>query len=421
MKNYITRNIEPEILKLAKSFPVIMVTGPRQVGKFTLLNILSEKINKKITYVTLDNIDNRMLAIEDPKLFLETYKAPLIIDEFQYAPDLLSYLKIEIDNKRLEEFEGGENSNGMYFLTGSQKFIAMNQVSESLAGRVGIIDLYGLSNSEINKIKNDLFIPDVNLLRKRDLNNYNPTHKEIFERIYRGSFPELYINKNIETDTYYENYIKTYIEKDIRKLINVKDEIKFMKFITSIAARTAQELNINEVADDAEISNPTANEWLSILVNTGLVILLEPYTKNIIKRVVKRPKIHFLDTGLATYLAKYPSPEILESSYYAGAIFESFVVSEIVKSFSNNGLEPKRHLYYYRDNKKNEIDLIIEYENKLYPIEIKKSKKPNKNSIKNFDVLKETKKEIAKGSVLCMIDDIFPVDKDNYYIPIKYI
>lgn len=419
MQKYINRNAEDVVVNLSKSFPVIMVTGPRQVGKTTLLNYVSKKLNQNVNYVSLDNIKDRTLAIEDPELFLETYKTPLIIDEFQYAPNLLSYIKIVVDNKRLQEFDNDISSNGLYYLTGSQSFLSMKNVSESLAGRVGILNLYGLSTRELNNEKTNLFVPEIDLLKQDKVKSL--TIEKLYERIFKGSFPETYKNQNISLESYFESYVKTYIERDIRDLINIKDEIKFMKFMVSVAARTGQELNLTEIANDAEISNPTANDWLSILVNTGLVVLLEPYSNNMIKRVVKRPKLYFMDTGLACYLAKYPNPEVLEISAYSGHIFETYVISEIIKSYTNNGLNAKRYLYYYRDNNQHEIDLIIEYNNKLYPIEIKKSKNPNKESIKNFYVLNETNKEIANGIVLCMMDEIFPIDKDNYYVPISYI
>ncbi len=296
----------------------------------------------------------------------------------------------------------------------------MKSVSESLAGRVGIIEMYGLSTNELNMQSDEIFIPEISELQKKKISN-KPDSNKIFERIFKGSYPELYINENVTLNEYYESYVKTYIERDIRDLINISDEIKFMKFMTSIAARTGEELNITTVANDAEISVPTAQSWLSILVNTGLVILLEPFSNNVIKRTIKRPKIYFMDTGLACYLAKYPSAEILEASAYAEHIFETYVVSEIVKTFANNGKDFKRYLFYYRDDKKREIDLIIDYNNKLYPIEIKKGKKPNGECTKNFEVLGNLNMEIGKGIVLCMCDEIFPIDRDNYYVPVNYI
>ncbi len=417
MEKYINRNIESVIEKMSKGFPVIMVTGPRQVGKTTMLM----HINKNINYVSLDNLNARDLAISDPELFLETYKAPLVIDEFQYAPNLLSYIKMRVDEARLNNvLNSGKEVTTMYYLTGSQSFLSMKNVSESLAGRVGIIEMYGLSTNELNEKPDKVFIPEITELKKKNISSKCDS-KKLFERIFKGSYPELYTNKSITLDEYYESYVKTYIERDIRDLINISDEIKFMKFMTSIAARTGEELNITTVANDAEISVPTAQAWLSILVNTGLVILLEPFSNNVIKRTIKRPKIYFMDTGLACFLAKYPNAEILEASAYAGHIFETYVVSEIIKTFANNGKNFKRYLFYYRDDKKREIDLIIDYNNKLYPIEVKKGKKPNGECTKNFEVLDSLNNEKGKGIVLCMSDEIFPIDRNNYYVPVSYI
>lgn len=417
MEKYINRNIESVIEKMSKGFPVIMVTGPRQVGKTTMLM----HINKNINYVSLDNLNARDLAISDPELFLETYKAPLVIDEFQYAPNLLSYIKMRVDEARLNNvLNSGKEVTTMYYLTGSQSFLSMKNVSESLAGRVGIIEMYGLSTNELNEKSDKVFIPEITELKKKNISSKCDS-KKLFERIFKGSYPELYTNKSITLDEYYESYVKTYIERDIRDLINISDEIKFMKFMTSIAARTGEELNITTVANDAEISVPTAQAWLSILVNTGLVILLEPFSNNVIKRTIKRPKIYFMDTGLACFLAKYPNAEILEASAYAGHIFETYVVSEIIKTFANNGKNFKRYLFYYRDDKKREIDLIIDYNNKLYPIEVKKGKKPNGECTKNFEVLDSLNNEKGKGIVLCMSDEIFPIDRNNYYVPVSYI
>ena len=421
MKKYISRTIEETVIRLSKSFPVIMITGARQVGKSTLLHHIAGKLGKDIKRVSLDNISDRTLAIEDPQLFLETYPPPIIIDEFQYAPDLLSYIKIEVDNRRFGELNGGEPSSGMFFLTGSQRFSAMEQISESLAGRVAIIDMYGFSNKELSGVVQSPFIPDIEILRNEKNTESNMSVKEVFGRIFKGSFPEIFTNDTLSRDAFFENYIRTYIEKDIRKLVNIKDEIKFMKFMVSVAARTGQELNLSEIGNDTDISNPTASNWLSILVNTGLVVLLQSFSKNVIRRVVKSPKLYFMDTGLASYLARYPSPDILESSYYAGAIFETFVVSEIIKSFANKGMDPCRFIYYYRDNNKNEIDIVIDYNNKLYPVEIKKSKNPGKNAVKGFHILQDTKMELANGTVLCMTDEIFPLDRENFLVPIRYI
>lgn len=419
---YINRNIESKLLEMSKQFSVIMVTGPRQVGKTTMLNYISREIYKDLNYISLDNLNNRILAIEDPELFLETFKAPLIVDEFQYAPNLLSYIKIKVDNEKMNSvFNESSDIKTMYYLTGSQSFVSMKNVTESLAGRVGIIDMYGLSTREINNSSSEFFNPEIDELQKRINKKDNYTMQQIFQRIFKGSYPELYINKDISLENYFEGYIRTYIERDIRDLVNVVDEIKFMKFITALAARTGQEINYSEIANEIGISVPTVNDWLSILVNTGLVVFLDSYSTNVIKRVVKRPKLYFMDTGLACYLTKYPNAEILENSAYAGAIFETYVVSEIIKSFANAGLNYKRYLYYYRDNNGHEIDIIIEYNNKLYPVEIKKAKQPDKTAIKHFSVLNGISKDVGNGIVLCMINEVFPIDKNNYYVPISCI
>jgi predicted AAA+ superfamily ATPase len=422
MSGYIKRTIESSIKKIEKSFPVVMITGPRQVGKTTLLNMLMKKNeNKKINYISLDDLSARTLAIEDPELFLRTYEFPLIIDEFQYAPDILSYIKIIVDKKRLESLENNtQESNGLFYLTGSQAFQTMKNVTESLAGRVGILDLYGLSTREINGVKEEIFIPELEILSKKETVKKLSTI-ELYEKIITGSYPQLYKNKNIDRCRYFETYIRTYIERDIRQIINIQDELKFLKFINNVAARTGQELNITDICNGIGISNLTGDSWLSILTSTGLVYLLQPYSNNTIARIVKKPKIYFMDTGLACYLSGYINATTLEKSAYNGAIFETYVISEIIKSYANNGIEARKHLYYYRDNNGKEIDLIIINNNVVYPIEIKKSANPGKEAIKNFGVVEKFGMEIGNGGVICMKDKLFPIDRDNNYIPIELV
>jgi len=421
MSKYRTRTIEKSLNNLIGKFPVIMITGPRQVGKTTVLNHLVVSLKEKVNYVTLDNILIRKQAIEDPELFLRTYEQPLIIDEFQYAPELLNYIKIKVDEARKNSMFGdGRKVGTMYYLTGSQVFKSMENVSESLAGRVGILDLYGFSTRELNSLEETLFIPDINLLKNKEKLNKLST-KQLFKRIINGSYPEIVNANEEERDKFYESYIRTYIERDVRQVINVKDENKFIKFISCVAARTAQEYNASDIASDVEIDSKTADEWLSILKNTHLVYMLQSYSNNNVQKVIKRPKMYFMDTGLACYLTGYFNAETLEKSAYNGAIFETYVVSEIVKSFTNNGKDPRMRLYYYRDSNMKEIDLLIVYDNKVYPIEIKKSANPGVNAIKNFDVVEKFGLDIVNGIVLCMIDEIFAIDENNYYIPIEYI
>lgn len=420
MKEYKTRSIETTLNKMINKFPVILITGARQVGKTTLLNHLQQE-NSSINYVSLDNMLLRAQANEDPELFLRSYETPLIIDEFQYAPNLLTYIKIKVDESRKKSmFETKEEVGTLYYLTGSQVFETMKDVSESLAGRVGILDLYGFSTREINNEKDITFIPDIELLRERKKLPIL-TMPKLFERIINGSYPDV-VNATEEIrEKFYESYIRTYIERDVRKLINIKDETKFIKFISSVAARTSQEYNASDIAKDVEIDSKTAEEWLSILKNTNLVYMLNSYSNNNIKKIVKRPKLYFMDTGLACYLTGYLNVTTLERSAYAGAIFETYVITEIIKSYANNGKSPKQRLYYYRDHLGKEIDLLIIYDNKIYPVEIKKSSNPGINAIKNFDVVTNFGYEVGTGLVLCMMENIISINENNYYVPIEYI
>ena len=409
MSKYINRTIEKDFDKMISTYPVIMVTGPRQVGKTTLLNYIKYGMGKKINFVTLDNLAFRTQANEDPELFLRNFETPLIIDEFQYAPDLLSYIKMKVDQARIDEmFNNGEKIETIYYLTGSQICQTMEDVSESLAGRVGIVDLFGLSTRELFAKKEEVFIPDVEKLKAK-------------ERVKQVSTNELYSEKNDEIEKYYEIYVRTYMERDVRKLINIKDEIKFYKFISSVAARTSQEYNAVDIANDVGIDSKTVDEWMSILKNTGLVFLLQPYKNNDLGRIVKRPKIYFMDTGLACYLTGYTNATILEKSIYNGAIFETYVVTEIIKSYTNNRRDPRKYLYYYRDNNKCEIDLLIMDNNKIYPVEIKKSSNPGRMAFKNFGILDKINMEVGNGVVLCMCSEIFEVMENNYCVPIEYI
>ncbi|MBQ8043744.1 MAG: ATP-binding protein [Clostridia bacterium] len=423
MEKYRARTIEKSLQSLITKFPVIMVTGPRQVGKTTLLNYIAVNSNEKINYVSLDNLLVRQQAIEDPELFLRTYEAPVIIDEFQYAPKLLSYIKIKVDEARKNAMFGdGKEVETMYFLTGSQVFQTMANVSESLAGRMGILDLYGFSTRELEGIEETIFIPDIKLLKQKEKVKKLST-KKLFERILNGSYPEVVNGKIDETKTpaFYETYIRTYIERDVRQLINVKDETKFLRFISSVAARTAQEYNVSDIATDVGVDSKTIDEWVSILKNTNLIYMLQSYSNNNVKKAIKRPKIYFMDTGLACYLTGYLTAETLEKSAYNGAIFETYVVSEIIKTFTNNGMSPRMRLYYYRDSNAKEIDLLIIYDNKVYPVEIKKSANPGKTAFKNFDVVDKFGLEVGDGLVLCMIDEIFAVEENKYFVPIEYI
>ena len=417
MNSYIKRLLEDDIIENSKAFPVILVCGPRQVGKTTILEKLS---NNKINYVSLDDPLERKNAIEDPALFLENHKPPLIIDEIQYATGLLPYIKMRVDQIRLGAFQNDIPSTGLYYLTGSQMFTMMQNVSESLAGRVGIIDMYGLSYSELIEKTQTYFLPTMERCKKRETYP-RPETLEVFEKIIRGSFPALYQNENISTEKFYNGYLRTYLERDIRNLINIKEETKFLTFMSAVAARTGQELNYDSLARDAEIDNKTAKSWLSYLRTSGLIFLLQPYSNNPTTRAIKSPKMYFTDTGLACYLAGYSDAKTLEKSAINGNIFETYVVMEIVKSFVNDSKDPRLYLNFYRDSNQVEIDLIITMNNIIYPIEIKKTKNPDKSMIKNFNILNKGEKEIGEGGIICMVDKMIPLDSKNSAIPIQCI
>lgn len=399
---YIPRIMESKLRYLAEHFPVVMVCGARQVGKTTLLNRLKEE-NEKIQYVTLDYPRLRILAREDPGLFLQQYQPPLIIDEIQYAPQLLSFIKIRIDQDR---------QSGSYYLTGSQMFHMMRNVSESLAGRVGILSMYPLSRAEIEGRVSLPFRPDrIGPAGSAD------TVTALFERIFRGGMPQLIADPGLLSEDYFGAYTQTYLERDIRDLISVKDEGRFLRFLSCAAARTGQEVNLADMAKDVEIDRKTAESWLSLLVSSGLVYLLPPYSRNTIKRIVKRPKLYFMDTGLACYLTYWNQPRALELSAMAGAMFESYVLSEIIKSYVNHGIDVRSRLCYYRDNNGKEIDLMILEDGKVYPVEIKKSADPGKNALKNFSILDSLPEVVGEGAVICMTPMVVPLDEKNKLVP----
>jgi predicted AAA+ superfamily ATPase len=412
---YITRAAEDTVRKVSATFPIMLVTGPRQAGKSTMLEALAEPGRK---LVTLDDPDVRFLAKTDPALFMQRYTPPVLIDEIQYATGLLPYIKMAVDKAK---------RNGDYWLTGSQPFIMMKNVSETLAGRVGIINLLGLSTSEITGIPSEVFTTDANRLMNRLGKAKNLSLSELYTRIFKGSMPKLYADEAVDSETYYRSYIDTYLKRDIKDLTQVADETAFFNFLTLVAARTAAPVVYQEIAGECGISSPTAKKWLSVLASSHIIALVQPYHNNVLKRVTKMPLLHFLDTGLCAHLLKWGNPETLEKGAMAGAFFESYVFSEIYKSYLNAGREPP--LFYYRDKDKKEIDLLI-YENAtLYPIEIKKSASPGKEALKNFKVLApvtepekfgglaQLKITIGNGAVICLAGDLLPIDANNWRVP----
>jgi predicted AAA+ superfamily ATPase len=401
---YIPRAIEPAVVAIAKTFPVLLVTGPRQVGKTTLLKHIAEPGRN---YVTLDDPLQRRLAIEEPELFLERFEAPVIIDEIQYAPSLLPHIKMRVDRDGLK---------GAYWLTGSQMFHLMRDASESLAGRVGIVHLLGLSQAEIARRPSVPFLPTKEVLSSKRKQADRGSLTEVFCAIHRGSLPALLAGDNRPAvEQYYSSYVQTYLQRDIKDLSQVGDELAFLRFLTAAAARTGQMLQYSDLARDIGISQPTAKKWLSLLVTSGIVTLVEPWYSNTLTRMIKAPKLYFLDTGLAAYLTRWTTPEALEAGASSGAFFETFVVSEIMKSWYNAGKTPP--VFYYRDKDRNEIDLILEADGKLHPIEIKKSANPGKDAIAAFRVLADAGRSVGPGGVVCCATEYLPLDIQNSIIP----
>ncbi|MDR2563174.1 MAG: ATP-binding protein [Prevotellaceae bacterium] len=400
---YIERTLSKVIREATESFPVVLITGPRQTGKTT---IFEQNIEPSRTYVTLDDPQIRTLAVNDPHLFLQTYRPPLFIDEIQYAPSLFPYIKMEVDKTR---------QKGLFWLTGSQQFNLMKDVSESLAGRVAILELQGLSQAEKNGQNALPFLPDTLAPDNR------PTYNlySLYETIWRGSFPELHANLNLNRTLFYSSYFKTYIERDIRQLMQVSDEHRFLTFVKTAAARTGQLLNYNDMAKDVDVSANTIKSWISVLETTGLIFLLQPYHNNIANRTLKTPKLYFFDTGLCAYLCGWETAKTLASGAMNGAILETYIVSEIVKSHRHNGLSV--NIWFYRDRDKKEIDLLIERNGVLYPVEIKRSASPKTDDVKHFNALTRMGLQTGKGSLICLYDKLLPLNDQVTIVPVGYL
>ena len=406
---YLARTLENSIKKVSEFFPVLLVTGPRQVGKTTTLQACGAT---KRNYVSLDTLDNRSLAQNDPALFLQRFKAPLLIDEIQYAPQLFPYIKAIVDEQK---------QSGMYWLTGSQQFHLMKNVSESLAGRVSILHLEGFSQAERdNYPERPPFLPTPDVIADRAYHAPNTDIESIFHRIWKGAYPKMHWADDAMWQHFFDGYVQTYIERDIRELGNVGNELDFLRFMKVLAARTGQLLNYSDIARDVGISAPTIKAWVSMLVTSGLIFLLQPYHNNINSRVIKTPKVYFMDTGLVCYLTGWNSPQTLENGAMSGELLETFVISEIVKSWWHNGRQP--NIYYYRDKDRREIDVIIEENGMLYPMEIKKKSNPNAGDIKSFDAIETVlKRKRGHGAVLCMARTHLPITAEVDAVPIPYV
>ena len=405
---YIKRDLEPKILSLSKEYSAILITGPRQVGKTTILRQLMQKDR---AYVTLDDLEDRAMAQNDPALFLQLHDRPILIDEVQYAPQLFSYIKIEIDN-------GAEP--GSFQLTGSQSFRMMELAQESLAGRVALLHMPSLSQHEIyGSGSNSPFSIDLNALKERATTHAPADMQEIYQRIWKGSMPGLISSRFSDRDVFYSSYLQTYIDRDVSELINLTDKLIFRDFIRAAACRIGQLLNIHAIAQDVGVSDDTAKRWFQVLEKSDIIFYLRPYSNNLLKRTVKTPKLYFFDTGLVAYLTKYSSPDILANGALNGAILENYVVSEVLKTYQNDAKECL--LWYYRDKEMHEIDMIIESDGMLHPLEVKRSVNPGSKLIGAFDILNKGSVPKGKGALLCMRPTLSAVNSDNYIIPIWMI
>ncbi|MCL2627692.1 MAG: ATP-binding protein [Oscillospiraceae bacterium] len=406
---YYKRHADEAIHKLSTMFGAVLVTGARQVGKTTLLKDVAGHAG----YVTLDDKIQLVSAVEQSGTFFKDNPPPVFVDEVQHAPNLFPQIKIILDR---------EKKKGQFFLSGSQQFKMMKNVSESLAGRLGIISLPGISLREMYSVSfNEPFLPTDEYFKNRENNKTDVSYSDIWNIIHMGSFPELCANPDFDWRMFFAAYVAAYIERDVRDLAQVGDEIKFTQFMTVAASCTGQLLNLASLARDVGISQPTAERWLSILVASNLVYLLRPYHNNITKRTVKTPKLYFLDTGLAAYLTRWNTPEVLRNGAMAGAFFETFVIGEIIKSYANKGILDLP-IYFYRDRDGNEIDLLIADSGLLYPIEIKKHADPSKSDVMKFSILdKIPNVKRGQGGVVCLYDNLTTLHECDKAIPITYL
>ena len=406
--SYIRRSLEKIVLQVTKEYPVVLLSGPRQVGKTTMLKKLMEGTERN--YVSLDDLQERELARTDPELFLQLHKPPILIDEVQYAPELFPYIKIIVDK---------EQKKGDFWLTGSQVFSLMRGVQESLAGRVALLSLSSLSQAEAYGGEEEMFTLNTESLLSRKKGRKLADAEEIFKRIFKGSMPAIVSEDISSPGIFYNSYLSTYIERDVKSLSDAIDSLKFLRFITALAARCSQMLNVSELARDAELNQKQVKDWLGILETLGIIFYLYPYSNNLLKRLVRTPKVYFYDTGLVAYLTKWSSPETLASGAMSGAILENYVVSEIRKSYLNNGKEA--FMYYYRDKDAKEIDLVLEQDGELHPIEIKKSANPAAEILRVFPVLDKSSLKRGNGAVICLKTDLSAFNKENYIVPVWMI
>jgi len=404
---YIDRDLKNRILSLSQEYACLLVTGPRQVGKTTLLRHL----DPKRAYVTLDDLEERRLARTEPATFLSLHPSPVLIDEVQYAPELFSYVKIAVDDGA---------APGAYWLTGSQSFHLMALAQESLAGRTALLHLPSLSQHEIYG-SGDVaaFSAELADLRRREACGAPADLPGIYERIWRGSMPGFVSGKFSDREMFYSSYVSTYIDRDVSEMMERVDKLQFHDFIRAAACRVGQMLNVHSIANDVGISDKTAKNWLRVLEASDIVFYLRPYTSNLLKRTVKQAKMYFFDTGLVAYLTAYLTPEILAKGALSGAILENYVVSEIRKTFCNTGRTG--NLWYYRDKDQHEVDMIIEQNGEVCPIEIKRTSNPGSELVKAFEMLDKGPLPRGNGAIICTREKLTALDAKNFVVPIWMI
>lgn len=406
---YIKRSFEDKFLALNEEYSCLLLIGTRQVGKSTMLEHLMEGTDRNV--VTLDNLEERKLAKNDPQLFLEMHPFPVLIEEIQYAPELFSYIKIAIDKGA---------PAGSYWLTGSQAFHLMDLAQESLAGRTAILHMSALSQSEMYSGKGTSpFTVDLAELMKRKQGLSSASATEMYQRIWKGGMPGLASGKYKDRDVFYSSYISTYIDRDVSDMVDGIDKLIFADFIRAAACRAGQMLNIHDIASDVGVSDETAKRWLTVLEKSEIIFFLRPYSNNLLKRTIKTPKMYFFDTGLVAYLTKYVTPDILMNGAINCAILENYVVSEIRKTYFNNAKEPILH--YYRDKDSNEIDLVMEANGELHPLEIKKASNPRSELIGAFKILDKASVPKGTGAILCLREELSAINRENLIVPIWMI
>ena len=404
--SYIDRAIEPLVSSVAAEYSVILVAGPRQVGKSTLLQHVLQQRGETVEQVTLDDLSNRQLAIEDPAMFFQIHRPPILVDEVQYAPNLFSEIKMMVDKGA---------PAGSFWLTGSQQFRLMELAGESLAGRAAILPLSSLTQKEVRQLSGGAFSLDIDFWRKRQETASPLSISQLFDTIFKGSMPSIDSGKQANLPVFYSSYIQTYIERDVRRLLGSVDALQYADFMRATAARCSQLLNVASIAQDVGIRQEKAKAWLAVLEKSGIIFYLHPYSNNQLKRTVRAPKLYFHDCGLVAHLTRWSSPETLGAGAMAGAFVENFVVSEVYKSFLNTGVEPP--LYYYRDHDAKEIDLIIEENGVLHPIEIKKTASPNLGMIRSFKTLDKGSMPVGRGAIVCAAQMFGALNANTLIIP----